>query len=170
MGAIVSPAAGGVNARANCGSLAAMATDTIERMRVLALEGMALRPAAPLSAVRKRRRDDGAAPACAGDEPVTSREPLTHGLRMGAELEWKRATHAWVPSLERLVARGVMGCVVRGCDVAAVMPNGTQRAQGLPAPWVGVVVAMLTGRELPVVRAALRGGQREFTPEEPRDE
>ena len=53
----------------------------------------------------------------------------------------------------------------RGRDVAAVMPNGTQRGQDLPAPWVAVVVAILTGRELPAVRSAMRRGVNLFVPE-----
>lgn len=146
-----------------------MPTDTIERLRALALDGIALAPAAPVVHFRKRRRDDGAPPTIDRDAERPAREPIPHVLRAGAELEWKRAAHAWVPSLERLVARGVTAVTVRGRDVAAVMPNGTQRGQDLPAPWVAVVVAILTGRELPAVRAALRAGERRFAPEEPVD-
>lgn len=142
-----------------------MPTDTIERLRALALDGMALEPAAPILPFRKRRRDDGAAPAIDSDAPTFTREPIPHALRAGADLEWRRATHPWVPSLDRLVAHGVTGVTVRGGDVSAVMCNGTQRAQNLPRPWVAVVVAVLTGRELPAVRAALRAGTTRFTVE-----
>lgn len=142
-----------------------MPTDTIERMRALALDGIAHAPAAPVVPFRKRRRDDGTAPPADARDPRPAREPMPHVLRAGAELEWKRAAHAWVPPLDRLAARGVVEAVVRGRDVAAVMPNGTQRAQGLPEAWVAVVVAILTGRELPAVRRALRAGARRFTPE-----
>jgi hypothetical protein len=143
----------------------AVPTDTIERLRALALDGMAVEAAAPILPFRKRRRDDGAPPTIEADAPTFVREPMPHALRAGADLEWRRATHPWVPSLDRLVAHGVTAVTVRGGDVAAVMNNGTQRAQSLPRPWVAVVVAILTGRELPAVRASLRAGTTRFTVE-----
>lgn len=142
-----------------------MATDTIEKLRALALEGIADAPVVEITSVRRRRRDDGLAPAIPAWAETPTREPLTRMLFDGAALEWRRAAHAWVPSLERVVAQGVVEVVVRGRNVDAVMRNGSQRARSLPAPWVAVVVAAITGRELPAVRRALRSGQTRFTPE-----
>lgn len=142
-----------------------MATDTIEKLRALALEGIAEHPVIPMTPVRRRRRDDGLAPAVPAGEVTPTRELLPKVLYDGAVLEWRRAAHAWVPSLERVVAQGVVEVVVRGRDVDAVMRNGSQRARALPAPWVAVVVAVITGRELPAVRRALRNGQTRFTQE-----
>ncbi len=89
-------------------------------------------------------------------------------LRDGVEVEWRRATRPWTPSLERLAAQGVVSVTARGGDVDVAMRNGTHRARALPRPWVAVVIAWLTGRELPAVRAAMRRGVNLFVPEAPR--
>jgi len=164
---MVSPDASGCQRAGDLRYGLTVPTDTFEKMRALALDGIVLPPTAPPKPLRKRR-NDGAPPPVDGSLPPPAREPMPHLLRAGAELEWRRAAHAWVPSLERIVARGVVAVTVRDRDVAAVMPNGTQRARGLPLPWVAVVVAILTGRELPAVRRALRAGVRHFTPERER--
>jgi hypothetical protein len=85
-------------------------------------------------------------------------------LLEGAELEWRRASHPWTPSLARLVVDGVLTVAVKGSNVTVAMRNATHRASALPSVWVPVVVAALTERELPAVRAAMRRGVNLFAP------
>ncbi len=140
-------------------------TDTLDKLRALALDGLTPSVVAPFVRTRRKVRDDGLAPADPADVAPLEREPITQSLRDGAELEWRRATRPWTPSIERLVAQGVVSVTVRGCDVDVVMRNGTQRVRSLARPWVAVAAAMLTGRELPAVRAAMRRGVNLFAPE-----
>lgn len=142
----------------------------MDRLRALALEGMAPAPTAPLVRHRKRATDDGLAPPIPAGAKAPEREEIPTAMRDDAERAWRRAARPWTPAIERLVALGVVSLRVRGCDVEVTMRNGTQRATELPKPWVAVTVAMLTGRELPAVRAALRRGVNLFVPERPRDE
>lgn len=143
-----------------------VATDTLDRLRALALDGLTPTVVAPFVRARKRVRDDGLAPVDPHDAPVLTREPITASLREGAELEWRRASRPWTPSLERLAAQGVVTVTVRsGGDVDVVMRNGTQRVRALSRPWVAVAVAMLTDRELPAVRASMRRGVNLFVPD-----
>lgn len=141
----------------------------MERLRALALEGLAVTPVTPPPRVRKRRREEGGCPPTPPGAAALAREPMPEVLRDGAELEWRRAAQTWTPPIGKLVAQGVVSVTVRGRDVDAAMRNGTQRARGLPPPWVAVVVALLTGRELPAVRRALKRGVNLFVPEAEKD-
>ncbi len=142
----------------------------MDRLRALALEGLDASHDEPTVAPRRRARDDGRAPAIDPSAPSLSREPLTAALREGAALEWRRASHAWMLPLDRVLAAGPLAVTVRrGVDVDVTLRNGMQRARDLPRPWVAVIVAVLTGRELPAVRAALKRGVNLFAPETPTD-
>jgi hypothetical protein len=65
-----------------------------------------------------------------------------------------------IPRAREVLRVRVTGKVKDGVEVE--LRNGTYRARGMPASWVPVVVAMLTGRELVPVRRAIRTGVTEF--------
>lgn len=142
-----------------------MATDTLDKLRALALDGLHAHASVAPVRPRRRVRDDGLAPHDPPYAEALSREPLTRWLTDGGELAWRRATRPWTPPIDRLVAGPPLSVVARGADVDVMMRNGTQRARGIERPWVAVVVAMLTGRELPAVRSAMRRGVTVFIPE-----
>ena len=141
-----------------------MASDTFDRLRVLALQGVALHPTA--LPPRRRPRASAGPPMPPPGEPPSAREHLPGILLDEAGRLWRRVVQPWTPTLASIPAQGVLRVtVVRGATVEVVMRNGTYRARELPGPWVPVVVAALTGRELVPVRRALREGRTDFVPE-----
>lgn len=140
----------------------AVTVDVFEKLRARAMAGL---PAAPGVVSLKRPRAAGGPPAIPAGLHRPDREELPFVLTYDAERWWHRATPAWAPSMAKLKEAGVVRVQVGRDGVTVVMRNGTHRARGLPSPWVPVVVAALTGRELVPVRRALRRGTTEFTPE-----
>lgn len=142
-----------------------MANDTIDRMRELALKDMAEASPTVVPFVKRRAKSPSGAPAIPSGVVTVVREELPLVLREGAALEWRRATQAWSPPLDQVASREVLRVRVTGKGkdgVEVELRNGTYRARGMPSPWVPVVVAMLTGRELVPVRRAIRTGVTEF--------
>jgi hypothetical protein len=143
-----------------------VATDTFEQLRVLALRDMASE-VVPLRSPRRRRLlDDTSVPEIPAGVATGGREGVPWVLWEEAEEQWRKHTHVWTPSLSRLYGARMVSVVIRRGDMDVTMRNGTHRAKGLPLPWIPVVVAVLTGRELPAVRAAMRRGVNVFVREE----
>lgn len=139
--------------------------DALEHLRRAALAGVSAPP--PSVTLRRVRRRLSPVPEIPPGATREAREALSIPLRDEAARWWRRATHAWVPPLFAVAARGVQGVEVRERDVVVTVRNAVLRARALPAPWVPVVVAALTGRELPAVRRAMAGGVSAFVPEAP---
>ncbi len=141
-----------------------MAHDPFDAYRRSALDGLS--PAAPAAPWRKapRARDTSGAPVLPPGLERLTREPLVGILREEAGRCWRRAVPAWSPSLEAVLGRGPLAVEVHPGLVTVSLAHATCRARGIPTPWVGVVVALLTGIELGTVRKALRRGVRRFEP------
>lgn len=92
------------------------------------------------------------------DATRPAREELTGAMLHDAGRWWRRAAHPWAPSLAAIIERGVERVEVRDTEVIVTRRNAVHRAAALPRPWVPVIVAALTGLELPAVRRALRAG------------
>ena len=141
-----------------------MASDTIERLRALALVGLAA-PEPVRVLVRRRLRPDPGPPPVPPGTVAPSREELPGLLLDEAAREWRRSTRPWALPLGALRALNVEVVRVAGRSIDVLLRNGVQRARGVAPAWLPVVVAALTGRELVAVRRALRRGVTEFAPE-----
>ncbi|MFO0627486.1 MAG: hypothetical protein U0325_17895 [Polyangiales bacterium] len=136
----------------------------LHALRDAALAGLAPRPS-PTPRPAKPR--PGAAPEIPDDVARPAREALPFAMRDDVARLWRRATHAWVPSLGAVIDAGVLRVDVVEGVVRVTLRNAVHVARGMPPRWVPVLVAALTGRELPAVRRALVDGATNFTPEDP---
>lgn len=95
----------------------------------------------------------------APDATPPTREELPGILLDEAARVWRQHTQAWTPTLSVLAALAIEHVRVdRGC-VVVTLKNGTHRSKPLPPQWISVIVAALTGRELPEVRRRLRASE-----------
>lgn len=136
----------------------------LHALRDAALAGLALPPAVTPRAKRAR---GATTPAIPDDATRPSREELPLAMRDDVARLWRRTTHAWAPSLVTLEAAGVVAVEVVDGVVKVTVRNAVHVARGMPPRWVPVLIAALTGRELPAVRRALAEGAQRFTPEDP---
>jgi hypothetical protein len=81
-----------------------------------------------------------------------------------AERLWRQRAHPWSPTLA-ILRKHDPHVTVLGATLEVRVRTSTHRARGIPTVWVPVVLAALTGMELPMVRRALRAGRRTFEPE-----
>lgn len=137
-----------------------MPPDPLEQLRRLALDGVAA--PAPVAFLPRVRRRGASVPEIPEGATRPVREELSLVLLEEAARWWRRATHAWVPPLAAVVARGVEDVEVRERDLVVTRVNAVHKATALPRAWVPVIVAALTGLELPAVRRALAAGARRF--------
>jgi len=135
--------------------------DPLEHLRRIALDGVSA--PTPVTPFRRPRPRAAAMPEIPEGEPRPAREELTGAMLHDAGRWWRRATHAWVPPLSTVIERGVEAVEVRGVDLTVVRRNAVHHATALPRPWVPVIIAALTGLELPAVRRALAAGTTRFT-------
>lgn len=136
----------------------------LHALRDAALAGLAPIPAVP----RRVKRAPGATPPAIPEGAIPpAREELPLAMRDDVARLWRRTTHAWVPPLTVIAASGVVAVEVVDGVVRVALRNAVHVARGMPPRWVPVLVAALTGRELPAVRRALAEGVQRFTPEDP---
>lgn len=136
----------------------------LHALRDAALAGLAPPPAVT---PRVKRARGGATPTIPDDAARPAREELPLAMRDDVARLWRRATHAWVPSLATLDATGVEAVEVVDGVVKVTVRNAVHVARGMPPRWVPVLISALTGRELPAVRRALAEGVQRFSPEDP---
>lgn len=139
-----------------------MSSDVLRRLRAVALAGLAEPTVAP-STRKLRRRAPAGAPPIAPDAPRFAVEPMVELLRDEAARWWRRCAPPWAPELAVIAARDDVEVATARGVVEARVPHATWRAVRLPERWAPVVVAVLTGRELPAVRRAMRSGVTRFT-------
>lgn len=138
-----------------------MIDDPLARLRASALEGLTPPVAVPFT--RRPRAPRGLThPEIPADVPRPSHEAVPLALLHEAGRWWRRCAPNWAPSLEALVAQGVVGVRREGGALVVDAGAATYRARGMPAAWEAVVVAALTGRELVPTRRALRAGEVRF--------
>lgn len=138
-----------------------MTTESLDRLRALALAGLA-EPERPAPTVLRRRRPSPEVPEIPEGVAAPAREPMPEVLRADAERHWKLCARPWTPALAWLRERPIERVEAQGRDVTVVLRNATHRTRSLPPAWVPVIVAVLVDEELTVVRRALREGVREF--------
>jgi hypothetical protein len=141
-----------------------VADDPIDRLRLEALQGL---PAAPRYLPVRRVRPDPGPPPLPEDAVTSTVEQLPAVLLEGATRAWRRCAQTWAPSLDRLPSLGVAQVRVSGRTLEVRVRNATYRARHVELVWVPVLVAALTGDELPGVRRALRRGTTLFLPVNP---
>lgn len=135
-----------------------MADDPFAHLRSLALLGIPV-SAAPAALPRKRARSVPGPPSTPTSAVVSAREELPRVLLDEAARVWKLHAQPWTPSLEALCESPWLHLRVDGARVEVALKNATHRTRPMPSPWIAVIVAALTGRELPAVRKLLRAGQ-----------
>lgn len=135
--------------------------DPLEQLRRAALEGVAA--PSPVTPIRRVRPRQSSVPEIPAGEARPAREELTGAMLHDAARWWRRATHAWVPPLAQVIARGVESVEVRDNELVVARRGAVHRATALPRPWVPVLVAALMDLELPAVRRALAAGTTRFT-------
>lgn len=139
-----------------------MPSEVLRRLRAVALAGLA-EPAPTLTPRKRRARSPSGAPSIPHDAPVFSVEPMVSVLRDEAARLWRRCAPPWAPELSALSARGDLEVITVRAVVEVRVPHATWRATRVPERWAPVIVAALTGRELPAVRRAMRSGATRFT-------
>jgi hypothetical protein len=136
----------------------------LHALRDAALAGLA---PPPVVTPRVKRARGATMPAIPDEATRPAREELPLAMRDDVARLWRRTTHAWVPSLGTLAAAGVVAVEVVDGVVKVTLRNAVHVARGMPPRWVPVLIAALTGRELPAVRRCLAEGVQRFTPEDP---
>lgn len=123
------------------------------RLRDSALSGL---PVLNSAVVPKRKRSRPGAPEISPTATVYATEPMVSLLHDEAALWWRRCSPSWAPSLYTLSKRSDLELLVTAHSVEVRAPHATWRAVSLPRPWVPVITAVLTHRELSPLRRALR--------------
>ncbi|MBI5514346.1 MAG: hypothetical protein HY909_11295 [Deltaproteobacteria bacterium] len=134
---------------------------SLDTLRRLALEGL---PRAPVVSVPRKVRPASGPPVTPPHARSYPREPLPFLLEEQAERLWRQCAHPWSPTLSLLRAEGATARV-QGSVLEVRGRTSSHRARGLPDAWLPVVLAALTGQELPAIRRALRAGEGAFAPE-----
>ncbi len=138
-----------------------MTDDPLARLRSAALDGLAPLTVLPFTG-RPRARRGVTHPEIPVGEEAPVREELPLVLLHEAARWWQRCAPNWAPPLEALRVRGVTGIRCDANSLRVEVGAATYQVRGLHEPWVAVIVAALTGRELVPTRRALRAGVTSF--------